>query len=56
MGAAKLTAKFMELMASSPEDQLGDNVKAVMKDNWEIFSGDIPATKRTMKFFFGIFT
>ena len=32
MGAAKLTAKFMELMASSPEDQLGDNLKAVMKD------------------------
>lgn len=32
MGAAKLTAKFMELMASSPEDQLGDNVKAVMKE------------------------
>lgn len=32
MGAAKLTAKFMELMESSPEDQLGDNLKKVMKD------------------------
>ena len=31
MGAAKLTAKFMELMESSPEDQLGDNLKKVMK-------------------------